>query len=121
MDASICISSNCHQRAEAARQKHVCHHYINPPWVLQIEAATDSFFPLTEVYVTHMLEGWGKETRSLGYDLSEREVITDPVMSEGRQPDVSSAIKYSNVSEGLCDLPQCITRIHPQASSTSLM
>lgn len=63
------------------------------------------FSPLTVVYVTHMLEGWGKETRSLGYDLSEREVITDPVMSEERQPDVSSAIKYSNVGEGLCDLP----------------
>lgn len=56
------------------------------------------------VYVTHMLEGWGKETRSLGYDLSAREVITDPIMSEERQPDVSSAIKYSNVGAGLCDL-----------------
>lgn len=105
MDDRIRSSSNCHQRAEAARQKHVCHHYIKPPWVLQIEAAMDTLFPLTVVYVTHMLEGWGKETRSLGYDLSEREVITDPVMSEERQPDVSSAIKYSNVGVGLCDLP----------------
>lgn len=63
------------------------------------------------VYVTHMLEGWGKETRSLGYDLSAREVITDPIMSEERQPDVSSAIKYSNVG--------VITRIRTQTSSNT--
>lgn len=68
------------------------------------------------VYVTHMLEGWGKETRSLGYDPSEREVIADPTVSEERQPDVSSAIKYSNVGAGLCDLP----RTRTQTSSTRL-
>ncbi len=30
------------------------------------------------------------------YDLSEREVIADHIMSEERQPDVSRAIKYSD-------------------------
>lgn len=32
----------------------------------------------------------------VSYDLSEREVIADRIMSEERQPDVSRAIKYSN-------------------------
>lgn len=63
------------------------------------------------VYVTHMLEGWRKETRSRGYDLSAREVITDPIMSEERQPDVSSAIKHSNVGAGLCDHTHTYTDI----------
>ncbi len=70
--------------------------------VLQIESTQDTFIILSLDCVC-VLHTCGKHADT-SYDLSEREVISDRIMSEERQPDVSRPIKYSN--NGLCDPPR---------------